>query len=369
MTIHGAKGLEFRCVHLPGLNQDTLPNSPKAPACLPAEGVIAGLKGDVRTALRDGDAEERECLFYVALSRARDRLVMYAATAKANHATRPLSKFLDRLGTSVVRSTPDLIRVLPPVPEDEPVTLAIDGTIRLQDSQVSMLDKGKCKRRFLYTHVLGIGGRRTQTNYMRMHEAARSVVLDAISDGLDLSDDVKLRATVEGACDAHGLDTPGSFTELRAMAVTLVTRFRESRLAHCAETPVAVPLSVGADQIVFSADDVLVDAQGVRVYRRIRTGAYRKSDTENLGVATALLALADNAPGAAAQVVHLMSDVVTPLSMTARVLGVRRELLATVIAGIRAGTFPAAPSQRVCPGCPAFFICGPVPVGTLRKDF
>ena len=30
-------------------------------------------------------------------------------------------------------------------------------------------------------------------------------------------------------------------------------------------------------------------------------------------------------------------------------------------ADIRAGVFPAEPSSRTCPGCPAFFICGPTP--------
>ena len=76
---------------------------------------------------------------------------------------------------------------------------------------------GKCKRRFFYTHVLGIGGRRTETDYMRMHEAARSVVRAVVRDGLDLSDDRQLRAAVEQACDDHGLDTPGSFAELRTI--------------------------------------------------------------------------------------------------------------------------------------------------------
>jgi superfamily I DNA/RNA helicase len=97
MTIHGAKGLEFSCVHLPGLNQDTLPSPAKTPPCLPPEGVIAGMTGDVKEALRAGDAEERECLFYVATSRARDRLFLYAATEKSDGANRPLSEFLLRL--------------------------------------------------------------------------------------------------------------------------------------------------------------------------------------------------------------------------------------------------------------------------------
>jgi hypothetical protein len=369
MTIHGAKGLEFRCVHLPGLNQDTLPSASKAPPCLPPEGVIAGLTGDVKTVLRAGDAEERECLFYVAVSRAQDRLFMYAATEKAGGANRPLSDFLPRLGTAVIRRTPNLVRALPPAPESNPILLAISGPIQLRDSQVAMLDKDKCKRRFFYTHVLGIGGRRTETDYMRMHEAARSVIRATVHDGLNLSDDAQLLAAVKQACDDLGLDTPGSFAELREMAVALVTTFRRSREAYRAETPVALALKVGNDQVVFVADDVLVDAQGVRIYRCVRTGVFRKSDTENLGMATALLALTDNDPGATAQVVHLTSDQITPLGLTARVLGNRRELLNTIFAGIRAGTFPTEPSQRVCPRCPAFFICGSVPAGTLQKDF
>jgi superfamily I DNA/RNA helicase len=35
MTIHGAKGLEFPVVHVPGLNGDTIPRTPQAPPCPP----------------------------------------------------------------------------------------------------------------------------------------------------------------------------------------------------------------------------------------------------------------------------------------------------------------------------------------------
>lgn len=369
MTIHGAKGLEFRCVHLPGLNQDTLPSYPKAPACLPPEGVIAGVIGDVKAALCAGDKEERECLFYVATSRARDRLFLYAATEKSGGSTRPLSDFLTRLGSAVVRRVPSLVHALPPAPEAESIPLSIGGPIRLRDSQVAMLDKDKCKRRFFYTHVLGIGGRRTETDYMRMHEAARSVVRAIVRDGLDVSDDAHLHSSVEQACDDHGLDVPGAFAELRAAAIALVAEFRKSRDAHQAKVPSALSLQIGKDQIIFGADDLVIDARGTRIYRRVRTGVFRKSDTENLGVATALLAVADNAAGAIMQVVHLTSGTVTTLSLTPLVLSRRRDALGGAMAGIRAGCFPTDPSQRVCPSCPAFFICGPVPPGELKKDF
>ncbi|WP_278374026.1 UvrD-helicase domain-containing protein [Sphingobium xenophagum] len=369
MTIHGAKGLEFDCVHLPGLNQDTLPSPAKSPPCLPPEGVIAGITGDVKEALRAGDAEERECLFYVATSRARDRLILYAATQKSDGKARPLSDFLSRLGSGMSRRTPALVHVLPPAAEAEPIPLEIDGPIRLRDSQISMLDKDKCRRRFFYTHVLGIGGRRTETDYMRMHEAARSVVRAIVHDGLDVSDDASLAAAVELACDDHGLDGTGAFAELRTAAVALVEAFVRARGSHVPRKPETLILSFANDEVRYGADDVLADAEGKLIFRRVRTGVYRKSDTEDLSVAAALLAVAKNAPGATAEVVHLTGGSISQLGMSDLVLGRRREALQVAMRRIRAGDFPAAPTQRVCPRCPAFFVCGPLPAGTLRKNF
>jgi superfamily I DNA/RNA helicase len=84
MTIHGAKGLEFGGVHIPGLNSDTIPRTPRAPTCPAPDGMIAGAEGSALQAFCAGHAEEQECLFYVAQSRARDRLILYAPTEKSN---------------------------------------------------------------------------------------------------------------------------------------------------------------------------------------------------------------------------------------------------------------------------------------------
>jgi hypothetical protein len=103
--------------------------------------------------------------------------------------------------------------------------------------------------------------------------------------------------------------------------------------------------------------------------RPLTLTAIEKSDTEDLSVAAALLAVADNAPGAIAEVVHLTGGSISTLTMTPLVLGRRRDALAIAIERVRAGDFPTKPTQRVCPRCPAFFVCGPVPAGTLRKEF
>lgn len=273
------------------------------------------------------------------------------------------------LGPGISRRTPALLHALPPSPEAQVIPLDIDGPVHLRDSQIAMLDKDKCRRRFFYTHVLGIGGRRTESDYMRMHEAARTVVRAIVRDSLDVSDDARLAAAIGQACDDHGLDGLGSVAELRAAAVTLVSAFLRSRGTHAPQKPDALILRFAGDEVRYSADDLLVDAQGNRIYRRVRTGVYRKSDTEDLSVAAALLAVAGSAPGATAEVVHLTGGKVSPLSMTPLVLGRRREALQIAIQRVRAGDFPTNPTQRVCPRCPAFFVCGPVPSGTLRKKF
>jgi len=368
MTIHGAKGLEFKCVHLPGLNQDTLPSASKAPRCLPPEGVIGGCTGDVKVWLRAGDAEERDCLFYVASSRPRDRFLLYAVTQKRNGTRRPLSPFLERLGPDIVRRTVMPSRALPVAQEDVPIALSVRGRILMRDSQIAMLQSDKCKRRFFYTHVLRIGGRRNETDFMRMHEAVRSVVQAVVHEGLDVADTVGLHTAIQQACDARGLKIGGSFDALRSSAVEMVTTFLRRRAAHRPEQPSELILQVGSDQISFMPDDVLIGPHGGRIYRRVRTGMFRKADTTDLGVAAALLAVADNTSGAAAEVVHLSSDKVTPLTLSSPVLSRRRTALQAAMDGIRAGDFPASPNQRVCPRCPAFFVCGRLPTGPLKKD-
>lgn len=98
MTIHGAKGLEFGAVHIPGLNKDTIPRPAPSQPCPPPDGMIEGAEGGAQQDYVAGHEEEQECLFYVALSRARDRLLLYAPTEAKNGRNRPLSPFLDRLG-------------------------------------------------------------------------------------------------------------------------------------------------------------------------------------------------------------------------------------------------------------------------------
>ena len=79
MTVHAAKGLEFKHVFVPGCNERIFPT-------------------------KRGDLEEERRLFYVAVTRAKDTLTLSYATSRMNAYSHELeclepSRFLDALMT------------------------------------------------------------------------------------------------------------------------------------------------------------------------------------------------------------------------------------------------------------------------------
>ena len=74
-------------------------------------------------------------------------------------------------------------------------------------------------------------------------------------------------------------------------------------------------------------------------------------------------------PGARVELVYLADAASKPLTITPKVLGNRQEKLGAIFRSIRAGQFKTEVSERTCPNCPAFFVCGAVPSGTLLKNF
>jgi PD-(D/E)XK nuclease superfamily len=78
---------------------------------------------------------------------------------------------------------------VPEVPEDRNIELVIEGGLRFSASQIGLYES--CPRRFFYTHVLQLGGRRDQTAFMQMHEAVRTVTQALIAEGAATDDDIK----------------------------------------------------------------------------------------------------------------------------------------------------------------------------------
>jgi hypothetical protein len=328
--------------------------------------MIAGAEGDALEAFRAGQAEEQECLFYVGQSRARDRLILYAPTEKSNGHNRPLSPFLDRLGGFLARRSVVPARPLPVAAEAQGIDLVVDGQLRFGAPQIALYES--CPRRFFYTHVLQVGGRRTATAFMHLHEAVRSVVEAVIASDEPLSEQALLDRT-DAALAREGLAEHGYRADFRDLALTMVRFFLNNRAGAAPEPPVALSLNFGREEILVRPDEVLVRPDGKRAVRRVRTGHMRSTDAKDVGAAALMLAVKQAFPGAVAELVYLSDGEIHSISLSDRELKGRKDKLATFLSDIRAGRFPAEISFRTCPNCPAFFICGQTPDGPLKKNF
>lgn len=251
VTMHGAKGLEFSVVHIPGMNADSMPGSPLPQNCPPPIGMIDGASGTALQIHHREHAQEQECLFYVALSRARDRLFLYAPTKNKAGAARKLSPFLDRLGAAASRSHIRPARVLPPLPGSAAIELVVDGRLSFEGSQLALFES--CPGRFFYSHVLQVGGRRTTTAFMQMHEAVRTVFRSVV-DSDDPVDEANLPQRVDSALAAHGLTEHGHVDSFREFALAMVRFFLQSREAHTPEAPTALTLPFGEEQVIVRPD-------------------------------------------------------------------------------------------------------------------
>lgn len=367
MTIHGAKGLEFSVVHLPGLSADTIPRPATRPPCPPPDGMVEGTHERAVEALRAAQAEEQECLFYVALSRAKDRLVLYAPTQKSNGANRPLSPFLGRIKLPLTHRHVTPTRNMPEDPEATAIRLSIDGCMRFDAQKISLYEV--CPRRFFYTHVLQIGGRQTETAFLQMHAAVREVFQGVLSGVTPIKSKEELSQTMTKALSKHGLSDHGYLDDYLAFAASMVQFFLSIRHGHIPEAPDTLRLDFGGEEILVRPDDVLIRPDGMRTLRSIKTGHKPSTEEDDVGVAALMLASQRAFPDAIVELVYLSDQAVQPMGMSSKKLQTRRDRLDGFLRAIRSGLFPSDHSTRRCPGCPAFFICGPIPEGLLLKKF
>ena len=365
MTIHGAKGLEFPVVHLTGMNAGTIPRKAPLPPCPPPKGMIEGREDDSLEIFRAAEEEEQECLFYVAMSRARDRLIIYAPTKMSNGQRRQLSPFLDKLGSGLKKRHINPNGNLPLASDAVEIQLSIEDGVLFSDQQISLYES--CPRRFFYTHILQIGGRRKTMAFMQMHEAVRTVIQAFINGNGPTASDKELDLRVDEAFATEGLSEHGYANDYKTVAKAMVRYFLSIREGHSSETPTYLSLTIGNERIIVRPDDILINSEGRHILRRVRTGHRRSAESDDVGAAAFILAAKQAFPDATVELVHLSDKQLYPLTFSARKLKNRQKKLADFLQNIRQGHFPASPSALTCPGCPAFFICGPTPMGPLTK--
>ncbi|ANL68571.1 DNA helicase UvrD-like protein (plasmid) [Rhizobium phaseoli] len=348
MTIHGSKGLEFEAVHLPGLAAGYMPGNWRGVRYTPPTS-LQRLAMD-----RDGHAAEEECLFFVALSRARDHLSL---TRAERYKTRGAgeSSFLAPLRQRlVVRHGSDFSQI-------ENKSGASGAGHRADVYPVSDLDVYlQCGRRYRYQIVDALRGGKDESPYVAFHRCVYQTanwIEEQVRSGQNVSVDVAVER-LEFVWAASGPVTHGFAGFYLNTAREMVSRMAgivtaEPGSAEGQEW--SVPIS--GRRITVTPDRVVKSGNTVRV-QRLRTGKKTKSEPEKPIYAILRRGAELENPGKRIEVETLYLSTGNRVPVPADGAGKALNEYQKAISQIEAGDFGIENAdRRHCPNCPYYFRC------------
>ncbi len=353
LTVHASKGLEFRAVHLPALGASIFPTSAKYTPCPPPDGMLPEDP-------RDSHAEEEECLFFVAMSRARDFLSLSRAERYSETRKSP-SRLLLGLAAHLPYAAD-----CPPGWKNEALAEPQEGALvhfgaGHDEHKAEDLDQYiRCPRAYLYQRILELSGARDDSAYVQFHRAIYSVLrwMGEVDAATAISGE-EAASRLDAAWEEIGPSDHPYSTMYRDAADDII-EYAVARRASGAEIlDVDWLIELPEGRIRLRPDHVEVGADGP-IVRRLRTGRPPKKIDDDI-YALYLVGARQELIGARVEALFLTTDEARPVAMTETVIRNRLKKYDDAIAGIRAGRFAAKPNDRACPRCPQYFICSAVP--------
>ena len=373
LTAHGAKGLEFDVVYMVDLTEQRFPTYPRGDA-LPFPPELRHASDDDR---EDHYREERR-LFYVGMTRARDRLVLCHAQDQGGKRAARTSRFVSEAlalpatpksakGSSALESIARYAPAPEPLPE---VAAAMDGDQVLALSHSAIDSYLTCPLQYYFAHVAHVP---LPTNPTLMYGSAIHHAIRVWHQhrlkGLPITVQDVI-AAYEGAWSSEGFLTLAHEERMQAQGREALERFVRNELASGVK-PVAVETEfrfrLGNDQVSGRWDRIDDRAEGIVLVdyktsevledetaeerakqsaRDGQLGLYALAYRESRGVVPARLELDFVGSGTS-------GSVVTEPEHLERA----RERIERAAAGIRAAHFEAAPSARTCGRCDYRQIC------------
>lgn len=354
LTVHASKGLEFRAVYLPALGTSIFPANRKPTPCPPPDGMLPKDS-------QDSHAEEEECLFFVAMSRARDFLCLsraerYSEARKTSH-----SRLLSGLAAHLPCS-PDG----PPGWNNAALTKPEEGAlvhlaVGHDEHKAEDLDQYiRCPRAYLYQRILDLSGARDDSAYVQFHRAVYFVLrwMGQVDAATPVSGE-EAAARLDAAWEEIGPSDHPYATVYRDAANDIVERAVAHRVSGVRILDADWLIERPDGKIRLRPNHVEIGPDGP-VVRRLRTGRPPKKIDDDI-YALYLVGAGQELDGARVDALFLTTDETKPVSMTKTVIRKRLQRYDDAIVGIRAGRFAAKPNDFTCPRCPQYFICSAVP--------
>lgn len=355
LTVHRSKGLEWPVVFVPNLVEGRFPlKDDHAPLPLPP-GLIRGADP------QDGAIEEA-CLFYVAATRARDRLILSRAD-KYGRGQATVAPFIEGVREALAAAGHLQITLAPPLPPAIPVARTPDGETWIFTDNIpfrALETYEECGQRFKYEYVYGLRGE--ERGYVAFHTAVYDVMswaADQAANGTPPEPEV-IVAELARRWAAFG--PAGHWFEkgYRRRAERVVRAFGarlRPGIRVMLRTP--IPLQIGGRTLRIIVDEVEEDG-ATHIYRRYHFGRPAKSHRDD-DHRPALITAAHHQNYASlpheVRLHYPLERRDEQVSPTPRVVSNRAIKMAKLVSEIEAGQFAPKPSPSHCPTCPFVFIC------------
>ncbi len=352
MTIHSAKGLEFPIVYVPGLQNEQFPGRRQSTSIPDLPSMIHGALGD--------DVQDERYLLYVAMTRARDRLVLsYARTRNGKPATR--SSLLP--GSMDGAGAPWPVRQIPHgrpcrVPA-RPLRLTVAPLTRSPIPASSLETYKACPRSYLYQYGYQLYDDRSP--YLRMHQTIRQVVQELSQrarDGLLPQDEQELRDLTWSVFATHELPDALYSEDYFAEAFRHIQHvWQDLRASGRAPDDLNQIFVVGRPSGAVSVRVDRMDQQADGS-RWVRTRSGRAGDNDHLNLQIMLYALAARDQGVDGEIMLHYTATGTMKRATPRpdVLTNHTAEIDDLLAGIQAGHWEPRPGPA-CATCAFNLIC------------
>lgn len=345
MTIHASKGLEFDAVHLPGLYAGAIPSPNKPPACPPPAEMV-------EDTIENAHQAEEECIFFVAMSRARSHLRLYRPSRRGAKSSNP-SKFLERVPTVDGRPMAVVSRIYPPPAFPPILSPAAPGELSGRDIE----RYADCPRQFFYDRVLELSRHTRGGPYLDAHGCLQSVLayVRSLEPGVSYDRD-QASAVFDAAWASSGLDQHPFGAAYRRLTSTLLNRLHATA-AGAAAGPGQLMTIIGGETISLSVDRVM-RVGSIDVVRTIRSGRSSDGHADKLS-ATMLLKAVEETFGGSARIEnhYLLTDDLLQIEQTSKKYNNRLADCSTAVGRIRSGQFEPIDSDFRCPRCAFLFIC------------
>ncbi|MCO6512331.1 MAG: UvrD-helicase domain-containing protein [Aridibacter famidurans] len=352
LTVHGAKGLEFGAVCLPYLATRKVPASWYGERCP----TPPGLRGDPK----DDHEEEEECLFFVALSRAKDRLHLSRSVNYTERSRSSESPFLSRLE----KVLPAHSNITSDQAEPEPKPAAPDAYTRTEFYAAELDRYLKCARQYYYRYEAGLKGRDNRSAYQKLHgvvfETLRAVQDSKLGpEGTDsFARETMKRLWEEAELGEHPY---ARLYKKKAddLLERVIERFGSSQKM---KSRAVFTVPVGNGRVKIGVDSLEESGSGASkrvIARNVKTGKQPGNVTTEHEDALLLHAMRREHPDADVSVrnVYLSDDSEYTHDISDKVIDNRIKKYEEVIDSINRREFAPDPDDRKCPTCAYFFIC------------